>query len=147
MAPARLLRDKIKHLIDVEAFKREHLGFRKTTGHVGMVRGSFSHCTFCISYLSFKGVWPVFTETTATDRPLHDRGANQLCSHHTRRLRGHGPGPCFSKFSFVPSQEYCKHLCTNIYTVASLGGPRSGPDEIEGGLRTRRVRSIPVVTR
>lgn len=147
-APACLLRDKIKYPIDVDTFKREGLGFRKTTGHVGTVCGSFSvRSAFRIWALKVCVCGPFFTETTATDRPFHDRGANQLCSHHTRRLGGHGPGPCFSEFSFLPSQEHCKHSCANIYTVASLGGPRSGPDEIEGGLRTRRVRSIPVVTR
>lgn len=62
VAPARLLRDKIKYPIDVDTFKRERLGFRKTTGHVGMVCGSFSHCTFCISCLSFKGVCGLFLQ-------------------------------------------------------------------------------------
>lgn len=34
----------------------------------------------------------VFVEEKATDRSLHDRGANQLCSHHARWIGGHGPG-------------------------------------------------------
>lgn len=44
---------------------------------------------------------PVFSETAATDRSLHDRGANKLCSYHTCRLGGHGPGTGISRFLFV----------------------------------------------
>lgn len=39
-----------------------------------------------------------FSETAATDRSLHDRRANKLCSHHTCRLGGHGPGISLGRF-------------------------------------------------
>jgi len=41
---------------------------------------------------------PLFSETAATNRPLHDRGANELRSHHTRRLGGNGPGIAIGRF-------------------------------------------------
>lgn len=80
------------------------------------------------------GLWYSFSETAATDRSLHDRGANKLCSHHTCRLGGHGPGIGISKF-YVLFSEYSesqiKHFqLTNIYTLMFVGGPCSGPDEI-----------------
>lgn len=40
-------------------------------------------------------------ETAATNRSLHDRGTNKLCSYHTRRLRGHGSGTGIGSFFVV----------------------------------------------
>lgn len=72
-----------------------------------------------------------FSETAAADRSLHDRGANKLCSHHTRRIRGHGPGigigMFWSSFLNIQPAECCTY---DNHTLVFAGGPRSGPDEI-----------------
>lgn len=122
----------------------------------------------------FLPVFFLISETATTDRSLHDRRADKLCSHHTRRLWRHGHGPaiggCISIlviylfYSTMPSfffqdlrhkgRTHSSRLCccsqnvsVNVVDDCSvLGGPCSGPDEIERWLRTRRVWRLPVVT-
>lgn len=119
-------------------------------------------------------VWWLFAETTTTDRSLHDRRADKLCSHHTRRLWRHGHGLAIGGFIFVATFVYEKYKCVHFSKLSGsrveqipvrsglqlkwnqtisvvddysfLGGPCSGPDEIKRWLRTRRVWRLPVVT-
>lgn len=99
----------------------------------------------------YRGFLCNFSETAATDRSLHDWGTNELCSYHTCRLRGHGPGIGISKFflSFFLFPEYStKHMFwANYHLHISIGGLSSGPDEIKRRIRAYKFWRFSVITR